>query len=106
MIVETALSIVDQTYKNFEMIIVDDGSTDKETIEALSNFESAYNQLVEAHGPQNFNLKILRKSNGGLSSARNYGANFVDPRSQYIVFIDHDDLLERHAISLYKFFFF
>ena len=54
-------SIVAQTYRNKEIIVIDDGSTDKSG-EIAKKFAKKYSEV-----------KVYRKKNGGLSSARNYG---------------------------------
>lgn len=71
-------SILRQSYKDFELIIVDDGSQD-ESMEII-------NQKFSDN-----RLKIFAKPNGGLSSARNYGLNVA--KAKYVFFIDGDDYL-------------
>lgn len=71
----TLLSVIQQSYSNFEIIVVNDGSTD--------------NSLEIVQGIHDFRLKIFSKKNEGVSAARNYGINkAVNP---YIAFIDADD---------------
>lgn len=72
---KTILSILNQTYTDFEIIIVDDGSTD--------------NSLEIANSIKDKRIKVFSKLNEGVSATRNYGiekANY-----QYIAFIDADD---------------
>lgn len=71
-------SILRQDFKNYELIIVDDGSTDG-TIEILTK---RYD---------NSDIRIVRKENGGVSSARNLGMSLA--RGEYITFVDSDDYL-------------
>lgn len=71
-------SILSQSENNYELILVNDGSTD----DSLSKIEK-YNS--------NDNVKILSKKNGGLSSARNYGIKHAT--GEYLMFIDGDDFL-------------
>lgn len=71
-------SILKQTFKNFELIIVDDGSTDDSG--KISDEYAKYDQRI----------KVIHKQNGGLSSARNAGINIA--KGRYITFIDSDDL--------------
>lgn len=69
-------SILKQTYQNFEIIIVDDGSTDKKTVSILKNI----------HQP---NTRVYRKENGGPASARNYGIR--KSSGEFILTLDADD---------------
>lgn len=82
-------SLVSQTYKNLEILVINDGSTDK-TLEVLEKYK------------KNNNVKILNKPNGGLSSARNYGIK--NSKGEFLTFVDGDDYLEKEAyeISLKK----
>lgn len=77
-------SILEQTYKNFEVIVVDDGSTDN-SYEIVKKYESD-------------KLKIVQKQNGGLSSARNEGMKYIT--GDYVWFIDGDDYIENNALEL------
>jgi glycosyltransferase involved in cell wall biosynthesis len=74
-IAETIDSVLNQTFKDFEVIVVDDGSTD------------ATAEVVASYKPQ---IQYLYKNNGGPSSARNTG--ICAARGQYIAFLDADDL--------------
>ncbi len=78
--IEKALaSITNQTCKVFEIIVVDDGSTDR----------SSY--LVEKFSQSHpeFRIKLLKKLNGGVSSARNIG--MMESQGNFIAFLDSDD---------------
>lgn len=77
-------SIMQQTYKNFEIIVVDDGSTD-DSKKIVKNFSDK-------------RIKIISKENGGLSSARNEGLKHIN--GDYIWFIDSDDYIEIDALEL------
>jgi len=72
-------SALHQTYKNIQVIIVNDGSTDKATIEKLASFN---NSLVT----------VLHKENGHLSSARNHGIRYSS--GEFILTLDADDRFE------------
>ena len=73
-------SILGQTYKSLEIIIVDDGSTDS------SGF------LADEIAKEHSSIKVIHQKNGGLSSARNTGIN--NSRTEYITFVDSDDYIE------------
>lgn len=73
-------SIVNQDYADFELILVDDGSTDK-------SVEIANNYLKD----KKVNYRIINKENGGLASARNAGLKVA--KGEYISFIDSDDCI-------------
>ena len=72
------LSVLDQTYTEWEMIIVDDGSKD-DTLDICQSYDDS-------------RIRVLHKENGGVSSARNHGLKFA--QGDYIAFIDSDDFIE------------
>jgi len=74
-IASTIQSVLDQTYQNFELIIINDGSTDK-SLEVASGFKDK-------------RIKIYSIDNGGVSHARNYGIK--KSNGKYIAFLDADD---------------
>lgn len=78
-------SVKNQTYKNFEAIIVNDGSTDRsvEICQGIINKDPRF--------------KILNKENGGLSDARNKGIEHAN--GEYIIFVDSDDWLELNMLE-------
>ncbi|MDD7764373.1 MAG: glycosyltransferase family 2 protein [Peptoniphilaceae bacterium] len=81
-------SIINQTYKNLEIILVNDGSTDR-SLEISKEYEK-----------KDMRIKVYEKINGGLSDARNFGFN--KSSGDYIIFIDSDDYIETDMIkSLY-----
>ncbi len=73
-------SVIIQSYKNIEVILVDDGSTD------LSGRKCDY------WGQQDSRIRVLHKSNGGLADARNAGVKIA--KGKYIGFVDSDDLID------------
>lgn len=70
-------SVVNQTYKNIEIILVDDGSPDQ------------CPQMCDEWAEKDSRIKVIHKSNGGLSDARNAGLNVAI--GDYIAFVDSDD---------------
>lgn len=80
-------SILDQTYTNWELIIVDDGSTDN-SISICKNILDDYPDKI----------KIVTKSNGGLSDARNFGT--ASAKGEYLVYIDSDDIVSPRYLNV------
>lgn len=86
-ICKTVDSVIAQTYPDWECIVVDDGSTDNSC------------SLVEQYSDGR--IRLLRKQNGGPSSARNYGINHS--RGEWIIFLDADDYLLPKALEVYRY---
>ena len=78
-------SIVNQTYKNLEIILVDDGSPD--------NCPKMFDDWAAADS----RIKVIHKQNGGLSSARNAALDIAV--GDYLSFIDSDDYAERVLVE-------
>ena len=78
-------SITDQTYKNLQIILVDDGSDDNCPL------------MCDEYAKKDDRILALHKQNGGLSDARNYGLPYAE--GKYIYFFDSDDYLEANAIE-------
>lgn len=78
---ETIESIKESEYKDYEIIIVNDGSTDKESVDILKNYEND-NQI-----------RIINIENKGLANARNVGAEAA--RGEFVAFIDADDKIDK-----------
>lgn len=82
-------SVLSQTYKEMEIILVDDGSTDGSG-EICDEYTSTIEQSVTINQSSIRPLfKVLHKSNGGLSDARNAGLR--EASGEYVVFLDSDD---------------
>lgn len=75
---DTIESVLNQSYTNFEMIIIDDGSTDNTT------------EIAKEYSLLDSRVKYLHQPNAGSASARNNGIRNAE--GQYIVLLDHDDL--------------
>lgn len=79
-------SIITQSFTNFEVIMVDDGSTDNSATICADFCE------------EDCRFKLVHKENGGLSSARNYGLNIAS--GQYVIFFDSDDTVDARALEI------
>ena len=83
-------TILNQTYENLEIILVDDGSTDKSSI------------ICDEYCEKDKRIKVIHKKNEGVSSARNKGIK--ESTGKYVVFIDSDDYVVNNYIEiLYKY---
>jgi glycosyltransferase involved in cell wall biosynthesis len=85
---ETLVTISDQTYKNWELIIVDDGSTDN-SIEIITSFKDEYPDKVKI-------LSSLKKKSGA-AACRNIGIKAAS--GVYILFLDSDDFLASYCLE-------
>ncbi|EOZ93861.1 Beta-1,3-glucosyltransferase [Indibacter alkaliphilus LW1] len=84
-ITNTLRSVLNQTFKDFEVVIVNDGSTDK-SVEKVEAFKDP-------------RIRLIHQENAGVSAARNKG--IVEAKNEWITFLDADDLwMERHLVSL------
>lgn len=79
-------SIIQQTFQNFEIIIVDDGSPD------------ACPKMCDLWATRDERVKVIHKENGGVSSARNAG--IMVARGEYIVFVDSDDIISSRMLEV------
>ena len=73
-------SILNQTYKNLELILVDDGSSDDSPA------------ICDRYAMQDSRVKVIHKENGGVSSSRNIGVHIAT--GEYIGFVDSDDWVD------------
>lgn len=78
-------SVINNSFKNIEIICVDDGSNDSSP------------DILRAYAEKYPRVKIITKENGGLSSARNAGID--EAKGEYILFVDSDDYIEERAIE-------
>lgn len=80
------MSIIDQTYQNLEIILVDDGSPDR------------CGEICEEFAKQDSRIVVLHKKNGGLSDARNAGIEVAT--GEYFFFVDSDDYIHPQMIEI------
>ena len=81
---ECLLSLVNQDYKNIEILIINDGSTDNSQ-KIIDEFTSKYDNIIS-----------YQKENGGVSSSRNLGLKHA--KGEYILFVDGDDIIKTDMI--------
>lgn len=83
---KSVASIMKQTYKSIEIILVDDGATDSS------------GELCDQYARLDDRIKVIHKKNGGLSSARNAGIDIA--KGEYLVFVDSDDMIHPQMIEV------
>lgn len=79
-------SVINQSYKNLDIILVDDGSTDGSGI------------ICEEYARQDKRIRVIHQVNQGLSAARNSGIEIM--RGEYVYFIDSDDYIAKDTIEV------
>ena len=85
--VEKAIrSVMNQTYKNFELIVVNDGTKDNSM------------DIIKKLQKEDKRIKIFNKDNGGLSSARNFGLKYAT--GEYVCFVDSDDYVYANYLEV------
>ena len=83
---DTLHSVLSQNFNDFEVVIVNDGSTDNSV------------SRVEEYTKKYFNIRLINRLNGGLSAARNTGLK--EAKGEYVWFIDSDDWIEKNCLSI------
>lgn len=78
-------SILNQSFTDFELILVDDGSTDRTST------------IIEEYQKQDSRIKVVHKANGGLTSARKAGAQLAT--GEYVAIVDGDDSIEKDYLQ-------
>jgi len=79
-------SVLNQTYKNLEIILIDDGSTDDG------------GRICDEYSEEDQRVVCIHKTNGGLSDARNAGLDIAS--GEYLMFVDSDDWIHRKTIEI------
>lgn len=79
-------SILSQSYTNFELLLIDDGSTDESGI------------ICDEYAEKDARVKVFHKKNGGVSSARNMGLE--NAKGEYVYFSDSDDTLPMDSLNI------
>ncbi len=79
-------SILNQTYPNIEVIVIDDGSPDRS------------GEIAENYKQKDRRIKVIHQENGGLSVARNSGLD--NATGEFVCFIDSDDWIEPDYLEL------
>lgn len=79
-------SILNQTYRNLEVILIDDGSPDR------------CGDICDEYAAKDERVRVIHKANGGLSDARNAG--MAQMTGDYLAFVDSDDWLDERALEL------
>lgn len=77
-------SVLQQTYKDYEIILVDDGSTDES------------GAIADTYARNYPSINVIHRNNGGLSAARNTGIEAA--KGRYIIFVDSDDYIDKNAL--------
>ena len=82
----TIKSVLSQTYRDFELVIVDDGATD------------GSGEICDAYAKQDARIVMIHQKNGGICKARNTALQVA--KGKYIAFCDHDDLYQPEYLEL------
>ena len=80
---QTIISVLNQTFPYYEILIIDDGSKDEESLKKLEEIEKLDKRI-----------KVFHKKNEGLSATRDFGASKSSKSCKYLMFLDDDDLIE------------
>lgn len=82
---ECLQSLINQTYTNLEIILIDDGSTDKS------------GEICDCYKKQDTRIRVIHKTNGGAASAKNIGLKIFN--GDYVMFVDSDDMIDVKCIE-------
>ena len=79
-------SILAQTYNDFELLLINDGSSDNS------------GNICDEYAKNNSRVRVFHKENGGVSSARNMGLD--NAQGEYVVFVDSDDFIRNKYLEI------
>lgn len=85
---ETVESVLSQTITEWELILVDDGSTDDSV------------EMAESFVRRDPRIRLVQQANSGVVAARNRGIQEISPHSEYVILLDHDDLWEPDTLQI------
>ena len=86
---DTLRSIQRQSFRHWECIVVDDGSTD------------GTSAIAQRYAAEDGRVRTVRIENGGESAARNHGYRLTSPESEFVTFMDSDDIWLPHALATF-----
>jgi glycosyltransferase involved in cell wall biosynthesis len=86
---ETFESVIAQTAPDWELVVIDDGSTDDTA------------QVVRAYSAREPRIRLIQQANARTAVARNHGFAAADPKSEYIAYLDSDDLWEKDTLETF-----
>lgn len=81
-------SILDQTFKDFELLLINDGSMDNS------------GSICDEYASKDSRIRVFHKVNGGVSSARNLGLD--NAKGEWVAFVDSDDLFTNNALNIFE----
>lgn len=81
-------SVLAQTYADFELLLIDDGSKDKS------------GEICDEYAQKDARVRVFHKENGGVSSARNLGLD--NARGEWVAFVDSDDYIEENYLKSFE----
>lgn len=85
---QSVICVLNQTFPNFELLIIDDGSKDKESLKKLDEVSKFDDRI-----------KVFHKENEGLAATRDYGVAHSSKNSKYLMILDSDDLIDKTFIE-------